>query len=383
MKIFQEMAHYRPLSVQIFLFISCLIVSGQEKREKISVFRDSTDHAIDISDWLVNKKGVLILPTIITEPAIGYGAAVAALYFHSSYSEKKGPPSITGVVGAYTQNGTWLGGVLHAGFWKEDHIRYTGAVARTNANLEFYGSGNLGLIGLESVNLNLDAWILFQQLKFRLGESNLFLGGSYLLLDTKNTFSSPVDYPDFTGVEFSSTLSEASIKFELDSRNNVFTPTKGFFLGLKGTYSDEWFGGDALYGRIGVTLIGYIPAGQKVFFGIRHESLYSLGDIPFYARPVISLRGAPLMKYQNKNTMLMEAEVTYNIYNRWYLSAFTGMGNAFNGFSELEEGKGVSTMGTGFRYLVAKKLGTHMGMDFGFSQDDFAFYIIFGTAWMR
>jgi hypothetical protein len=377
------MKYLRLLWIVVFVTGSSMNLLSQEKPEKLSAFRDSADNAIDISDWLINKKGVLIVPSLITEPAVGYGAAVAALYFHSSYTEKKGPPSISGVAGAYTQNGTWLGGIVHAGYWKNDRIRYLGALARTNANLEFYGSGNLGLIGLESVNLNLDAWVLLQQIKFRLGETNLFLGGSYLLLDTKNTFSAPVDYPDFTGVEFSSTLSEASLKFELDSRNNVFTPTKGFFLGLKGTYSDEWFGGDALYGRIGVTLIGYIPAGPKVFFGIRHESLYSLGDIPFYARPIVNLRGAPLMKYQNKNTMLMEGEVSYNIYNRWNVSAFAGMGNAFNGFSELEEGKSVSTIGTGFRYLLAKKLGTHMGMDFGFSQDDFAFYIIFGTAWLR
>jgi hypothetical protein len=286
-------------------------------------------------------------------------------------------------MGGGTQNGTWMAGIFHAGFWNMDRIRYIGAIARTNMNLEFFGSGNLGLLGLESVNLNLDAWLLLQQIKFRLGESDFFLGGKYLLLDTYNTFDVPIDNPDFNGNEFSSTLSEASLKFEFDSRNNVFTPTKGFFLGLSGTYSDTWFGGDALYGRIGVTMVGYIPAGPKIFFGIRHESLYSLGDIPFYARPIISMRGAPLMKYQNTNTTLIEAEVTYNVHKRWYISGFTGMGNAFSGFDKLEEGKSVSTIGTGFRYLLARKLGTHMGMDFAMSQDDFAFYIVFGTAWLK
>jgi hypothetical protein len=377
------MVRYRALCILILLIISCITLTAQEKAKKISVFRDSLDHAYDISDWLINKKGVLVIPTIITEPAVGYGIAGAALYFHSSYTEKKGPPSITGVAGGWTQNGTWLGGVFHAGFWKRDRIRYTGAIARTNANLEFYGSGNSGLVDIESVNLNLDAWLLFQQIKFRLGESDFFLGGRYLLLDTDNTFDVPIDNPDFTGTEFSSTLSEATLRLEFDSRNNVFTPTKGFFLGLSGTYSDTWFGGDDLYGRIGVTMIGYIPAGPKIFFGIRHESNYSLGNIPFYARPIVSLRGAPLMKYQNTNTMVMEAEVDYKIFKRWYLSAFTGMGNAFSNFKELSEGKSVSTFGTGFRYLVARKLGTNMGMDFAFSQDDFAFYIVFGTAWMR
>jgi hypothetical protein len=286
-------------------------------------------------------------------------------------------------MGGITQNGTWAAGAFHLGFWKRDRIRYMGAAARTYINMGFYGSGNAGLLGIESVNMNLDGWLVAQQIKFRLGETDLFLGGRYLWFDTYNTFEIPIDIPDYTGSEFNSTLSEASLRLELDSRNNVFSPTKGLFFALSGTYSDTWMGGEALYGRIGLTLIGYVPASNKVFLGLRHESLYSLGDIPFWARPIISLRGAPLMKYQNNNTSVMEAEISWNVYKRWYVSGFTGIGNAFENFEDLEKGKSVTTIGTGFRYLMARKLGTHMGVDFGLSNEDYAIYLVFGTAWMR
>ena len=33
-------------------------------------------------------------------------------------------------------------------------------------------------------------------------------------------------------------------------------------------------------------------------------------------------------------------------------------------------------MGTGFRYLLVRKFGAKMGVDFAASQDDFAFYIV-------
>ena len=365
------------------MFLPLLNLHAQNEKKKISIFRDSLDNALDIGDWLITKKGVLLMPTLITEPAVDYGIAMAALFFHSSYSEKKGPPSISGVMGGATLNGTWAAGIFHAGYWKNDRIRYMGAVAKTNANIGFYGSGNLGLLDLEEVNMNMDAWILAQQIKFRLGETDFFAGGRYLLLNTDNTFEVPIDIPEFTGFEQSSTLSEATLKFEFDSRNNVFTPTSGVFLGLAGTYSDTWMGGDDLYGRIGVTLIGYLPAGRKFFTGIRYESNYTLGNVPFYARPIVVLRGAPMMKYQNNHTTLLETEVTWNVYKRWFISGFTGLGNAFENFENFSEGKSVTTFGTGFRYLVARKLGTSMGMDFGFSQDDFAFYIVFGTAWLR
>jgi hypothetical protein len=357
---------------------------GQEKKGGfLSAFHDSTDGALDISDWLINKKGLLVIPTIITEPAVGYGIGGAAIYFHSSYSAKKGPPSMSGVLGAVTQNGTWAAGVFHAGFWKRDNIRYMGAVAKLYANLDFYGSGNNTLVEDGSVNLNLDSWFLLQQIKFRIAGSDFFIGGRYLLLKSVNTFEIPLDIPEYTAQEFNSTLSEISLKLEFDSRNNVFTPTKGVLIGLSGTYSDTWFGGEDLYGRIGLVMIGYFPASDRVSVGIRHESNYTLGNVPFWARPIINLRGASLMKYQNVNTTLMEAEVSWNIYRRWYLSGFTGIGNAFSSFSEFEEGKSVSTLGTGFRYAFARKLGAHMGMDFAMSNDDFAFYIVFGTAWLK
>jgi len=58
-------------------------------------------------------------------------------------------------------------------------------------------------------------------------------------------------------------------------------------------------------------------------------------------------------------------------------------GNDFESFNDFSNGKSVTTAGTGFRYLIARKFGTNMGMDFGWSQDDFAFYFVFGTAWLR
>jgi hypothetical protein len=370
-------------SVFILFFILCFNINAQETKRRISVFRDSTDNAYDISDWLTSKKGFLLMPTFITEPAVGYGAAATAIFFHSSYTEKKGPPSMTGVIGGATQNGTWFGGVFHIGYWKNDRLRYAGALIRSNANVDFYGSGNPGITDIESVNLNLNAWILLQQIKARMGESNFFAGGKYLLVKTDNTFAVPVDLPEFNGVKFTSTLSEASVLLNYDSRNNIFSPSNGIFIQLTGTYSDTWFGGDALYGRIGVDAIGYFPASDRLNLGLRYGSNYSLGDVPFYARPSVNLRGAPVTKYQDKNTILMEIEISYNIYKRWSLIGFAGLGTAYPNIRDFENGKSVRTVGSGFRYLLARKFGAKMGMDFAASQDDLAFYFVFGSSWFR
>ena len=50
---------------------------------------------------------------------------------------------MTGVLGGGTENGTWMAGLFHVGYWKHDRLRYTGAVARAYLNVGFYGTGNL------------------------------------------------------------------------------------------------------------------------------------------------------------------------------------------------------------------------------------------------
>jgi hypothetical protein len=375
------------LAVLLGLNVQGLAQEKDKEKEKpkkgfLSAFRDSEDGAFDMSDWLLQKKGFLLMPTIITEPAIGYGLAGALVWFHSSYSEN-GPPSMSGVLGAYTESDTWAGGVFHYGFWKKDRIRYQGILVRTNLNVNYYGSGNIAILGDRSINLNMDAWYLHQQLTFRLGQSNFFAGARYEFMPTDNTFEIPIEAPGFSGQTMSSTLSEASALLIFDSRNNVFTPTKGVYLEVSGTYSDTWFGGDALYGRINAVALGYFPAADRVSVGFRYDLNFSLGDIMFWARPWIGLRGVPQMKYQNRNTAVMEGEVDWNLYKRWTLLAFAGIGTAFDSFGDFDRGKSARAVGTGFRYKIARKLGMDMGMDFAWSNDDFAFYLVVGTSWAR
>ncbi len=359
-----------------FLFSTLLTFS----QSKMSVFRDSTDNAIDISNWLLQKKGFLPVPMVITEPALGFGAAAAIMFFHSSYMESEGPPSVSGLFGGGTDNGTWGLGGFHAGFWKDDNIRYLGALFKVDVNIKYYGPG---LILDDGIKMNMDSWFLLQQLKFRIASSDFFIGGKYIYVNTDNVFDLPIDIPGFNGIHVDNNLSELSLLLDYDIRNNVFTPTKGMFAYLNTTYSDTWLGGEALYGRLEAGFIGFMPMSKVLNLGIRYDSRHAFGDTPFWAKPFADMRGVPLMKYQNNHVQLFEAEFTANVYKRWYLKAFTGMANAYENIELFSKGKSVRNVGTGFRYQLARLLGLRMGMDFAWSNDDFGFYIVAGHAWMR
>ena len=368
------------LVLAVFLGLN---VQAQEKKGFFSGFKDSEDGAFDISDYLLNKKGFLIEPTIITEPAVGYGLALALVWFHSSYGDQDYPPSMTGVLGMGTENESWGAGVFHYGYYKQDRIRFRAALIKAGLNVAYYGSGNYGILGDKSINANLDTWVLSTQLTFRLGKSDFFAGVRYEYMPTDIVFDLPIDIPKFEGKTIQSDLGEASAVVFYDTRNNIFSPSRGVYLELGGTYSDTWLGGDVSYGRVQAIGMGYFPASDKVNFSIRYDTQFSLGDVPFWARPWVDLRGAPLVKYQNKNIASMEAQVDWNAYKRWTLLGFTGIGHAFSDFGEFDKGKSVRTLGGGFRYLIARKLGAQMGIDVAFSNDDWAFYIVFGNSWSR
>ena len=64
----------------------------------LAQFTDPEDGAFDASEWLLEKKGFLPVPILITEPAIGYGGGAALLWFRESLGERQAqgrypPPS--------------------------------------------------------------------------------------------------------------------------------------------------------------------------------------------------------------------------------------------------------------------------------------------------
>ena len=89
------------------------------------------------------------------------------------------------------------------------------------------------------------------------------------------------------------------------------------------------------------------------------------------------------MRFQGQFTLLAETEQYVRIYKRWGLIGFAGYGGTIADTESWDGGDNAWNAGGGFRYLLARKLGLQMGMDVGAGPDSWAFYIIFGSAWLR
>jgi len=134
-----------------------------------------------------------------------------------------------------------------------------------------------------------------------------------------------------------------------------------------------------------VNLVGihYMPVSSSVFLSTRLAAAFSFDDVPFYARPFVSLRGAPVLRYMGQNAGSIEAEGRWQFWRRFSGVGFAGVGTAWNQFARFDAQQNVVTGGGGFRYELARRFGLHMGLDLAFGPIEPTLYFIFGNAWLR
>jgi hypothetical protein len=353
---------------------------------------DPQDGKLDVSEYLGKATGFLPIPILITEPAVGIGGGFALLFFHDSIqnraelSKKKKqngspvkvpPPSVSGVAGFGTENGTWGGAGFHLGIWRHDTLRYMGALAYASINYDYYGLQR-------KIPVNVSGALLFQQLSARLGDSDLFLGANYRYSSAtaqRENASGILPSPAEEGVEVVSAA--ASPILEYDSRDNLFTPNRGMNAKAEWSHYDTWLGSDNRFDILALRNRIWFPLKESWVLGLRLDGSFSRGDTPFYMLPFVQLRGIPAMRYQGKHVLTAEAELRWDFAPRWSLVGFAGAGRTSSDSGWNTDDEGVHPAGGfGFRYLIARIFKLRSGVDIGFGEEGYSIYFITGSAWV-
>jgi len=360
--------------------------SGDAAAAKLKLsFFDPEDGMLDMSDFLLHHKGALPVPTIITEPAVGYGFGLALAFFSESMADAAqhakeagtgpAPPNITAVGGAYTENGTWAAGAAHFHTWGGDRIRYLGAIGKVNANLEYFGLAN------QPRAYALDGFALIQQLLFRVADSHWYIGPRYVYADTSATFKFGTTANELGPIEKNQRIGKGGLVIDYDSRDNIFFPNKGSYAEIEAQFARSGFGSTQSFNMFNARGFTWLPLSRTWILGLRADTKFSSGDVPFYAQPYVDLRGVQKGRYQDRNALAAEAELRWDVTPRWSVLAFTGTGKAYGRWHDFSDASTVVSVGGGFRYMIARKLGLSMGIDVAHSKDQNAFYIQVGSAW--
>ncbi len=366
-----------------------LIVPAVSHAAWYDAFLDPDDGQFDVSEWLLDRKGFLPVPIIITEPAVGYGGGMAAVFFRDSMresAERKGPsgapipPDMLAIAAAATQNGTKFGAIGGMASLDDDRWRYRGGVANTSVNLDFYGVG--GELGdARKIGYNLEGWASMQQILYRLGASDAWISARWTYLDMSSSLhadnAGDAMLPDFSFAKRSSGIGPT---LEYDSRDNIFTPSRGWLGSLDVAFYDPAVGSDNRFQTYRAHVFAYWPVGDVVLGG-RLDGRAARGEIPFYMLPYVDLRGVPAARLQDDNTGVAEGEVRWNVTPRWALIGFAGVARAWGAHEDFADSPTAVSKGGGFRYLIARRLGLYVGVDYADSNYGHAFYLQVGNAW--
>ena len=348
-------------------------------------FKDPDDGAFDMGDWLLDQRGFLPMPIIITEPAVGFGAGVVATFFRESIREaasrktedgRLAPPDIYALGGAATENGTWLGMAGGMVNFDQGRYRWRGGVSRMSVNLDFFGIGGQG----RPLSYNLDGWASVQEGMARLGGSDVWLVARWNYLDLKNRFDVE-GAPALSNLERATRASGLGLSVEVDTRDNIFTPSRGWYGAVDANFYDPDWGSDTRFQSYRGYGFLYVPIGQDVVLAGRLDGRAANGRVPFFMLPSVDLRGVPAARMQDRRTGVVETELRWNVTPRWALVGFVGGGRAWGTTTDFSDGNGTSAYGLGFRYFIAKRLGLYAGIDVAKSTLDHAIYLVLGSAW--
>jgi hypothetical protein len=360
----------------------------EEKRDE-SLFVDPVDGWFDASKFLDSKVGFFPIVMPITEPAVGFGGAAALVFFDDRPKAIQTPrgvrgvwPNTTFIGGMGTENGTWGGFGGHMHVWDDGAIRYLVAGGYVSANLDWFGQGNTS--SSRSFGYNIEVWALIQKLTFKLGDSDFFLGPTQRLLSTTTRFDDSANVPpDISNAQLETTVSGLGLSFAYDTRNSMFSPTKGTKTSVDWTQNGGAIGSDFDYAKVGVESVNYFPLGGPFTLGLRGEGQYAGEEAPFFDLASIQLRGIRAGRYVDNVSMTFEAELRWDVTARWTVVGFGGAGWIAKQISEIGDSPGRAAGGFGFRYLVAREYDLRAGLDVAAGPEDEAVYVTIGTGWLR
>ncbi len=364
--------------------------AGGQAAAGSSDFRDPEDGGFDMSDWLLERHGFLPVPIVISDPALGYGGGIVFAFFHrpkgsattrtaSDGSTQMIAPNIMGALVMKTENGSKAyggGGILH---FRDDTWRYRGGVADADFNIDFYTGGRL--LPETQVAVNLAGLGSMQQVSRRIGDRELFLSAQWTYTDLDPRLQDPGQRPLFDDVDFEQVNSGLGLALEYDSRDNPFTPSRGYLLMAQGHAYLPEIGSDVTFQTYRAHGYGYWPVGAHLVLGARADLRHADGDVPFYRLPFIDLRGIASARYQDETVGVLESEVRWNVTSRWAGIGFAGAGRAWGARADFDQATTAVSKGLGVRYLVARQLGLYMGLDYAWGPEDQTVIVQLGGAW--
>ncbi len=363
----------RPISLysKLFLFF-CLVVLSLESQAQINLEKK------DSINRLGKKRKLFAFPAVIYSPetTLAFGAA-GNFYFKLGKDNTVRTSYVQGL-GLYTLRHQAVLGLESSIFFHDE--RY---ILKTKASSSYFPDRFWGL-GNDTPNGNLEYYTVGQYYFFsqllRKTYKSLFLGLAY---ETQNVFSfeygsgiargkSIFDTESVPG-RFGSLVSGVGLVAFWDTRNNAFSPSRGFYFSYYVNNFSSFFGSSFAYTSQAIDVRKYFLLRKGQVLAFQFVLNTNDGDVPLRSMSNIGsnsmLRGYYEGRFTDKDLIGIQAEHRIPLIGRFGMVVFAATGRVGSKTSDLFVLERLKpSFGTGLRYAIDKKEKLNLRLDAGFGR---------------
>lgn len=212
---------------------------------------------------------------------------------------------------------------------------------------------------------------------FRLA-NNLFFGPA---VDVDHVRASKIegDSALWQGQPFTNTSIGAGIVLSYDTRDNLTAPKKGILLSLEQKFFPRLFGnGNQSFSLTEFSGNFYFPMWKNSTFAGRVHGRFTYGNPNWSMLSSVggsyTMRGYYENRYRDRNVVDLTIELRQNIWNRWGIVAWGGVGSVFHG-KDIHMNELLPNAGIGLRWEFKKNVNVRLDYGFGKGESGIIFNI--------
>lgn len=331
------------------------------------------------------RSNLIPLPIVFFTPETDWGFGAAGIYsFHFKTDSTNSRPSQIQLGFAYTLRDQILSYLPFQLFLKNGKYKVYGELGYYRYIYEFSGVGNEGfqeeseLFSVNFPRVRLNALYQWKQ--------DFFIGLRYWMDDYDIVEVEPdgllANLP-ITGADGGFLLGLGGV-INVDRRDQIFYPAKGYYTEMVLFFNQEIFGSDFNYTKIILDHSQYWKTSWEHIIALNVYMEFTAGDPPFNQ---LSLLGGPkrMRGYfegalRDKQYVVFQAEYRMPLFWRFGAVVFASYGGIADELGDLSYNKFKYAVGAGLRFRLDDKQKVNLRLDAGYGKNTSGFYITIAEA---
>ena len=392
-----------PRTLRLLLCTLGLLLMGLQLQAQETTIPNETPKKGFISRYLnrvfndtvsKEKPQFLIYPVLGIRPETGLEFAVAPLFVFYANEDINNRLSEINTYAFFTFNGQYGIRINHAVYSDQDKWFFLGDLDAERFPLKYYGIGND--VPKDNIALVDATQIQIKERVLRKVVKNFYVGLETDFRSLSNvSFEAPEDSDEALDIELPFGA-EGPTSFGMgaglvyDARHNVLNERNAFFSELAYLNYNPFWKSDVEYQTITTDNRFFTPIGKRDVLAAQVIGQFSFGgDVPFnqlsYLGGESIMRGYFSGRFRDRNQIAAQIEYRFlplklGFTDRLGATVFTGVGEVFDDWNELEMNKIKWSAGAGARFLIFREKDIFIRFDYAFTRDGSNFYLSIGEA---